>query len=112
MPHNDTTAIDHATFNQLREDMGDDIEELIPIFIESTQEILAALEQAFSDSDIEAFTRHAHSLKSSSANLGGHRLSTQAASLEAQANAGKMPASSNFIQQLKSELEQIEAELI
>lgn len=111
MPNNDTTAIDHVAFNRLKEDMGEDFDELIPIFIKSGQEILSALEQAFSGGDIEAFSRHAHSLKSCSANLGGHQLSAQAANLEAQANAGNMPDSADFIQPLKSEFMQIETEL-
>lgn len=110
MPNN-TEAIDHDAFNRLKEDMGEDFEELIPIFIESGHDILSALEQSFSDGDIEAFSRHAHSLKSCSANLGGHRLSAQAANLESLSNAGNMPASEDFIQPLKAEFMQIEAEL-
>lgn len=111
MPDNNNTAIDLAAFNQLKKDMGEDFNELISVFIESTQEILTALEQAFSDCDIDAFTRHAHSLKSSSAHLGGHRLSAQAANLEVQGSAGNMPESADFMQALKSEFTQIQAEL-
>ncbi len=111
MPENYSTAIDHVAFNRLKEDMGEDFNDLIPIFIESGEEILSALARSFSEGDIEAFSRHAHSLKSCSANLGGHRLSAQAANLETQANAGDMPDSSEFIQPLRSEFVQIESEL-
>ena len=111
MPDNYTTAIDHVAFNRLKEDMGEDFDGLIPIFIESGQEILSALAQSFSEGDIESFSRHAHSLKSCSASLGGQRLSAQAANLEAQAIAGNMPDSADFIQPLKSEFVQIETEL-
>lgn len=106
-----TGAIDHARVNQLKEDMGEDFDGLIPIFIESVEEIINALEQAFSEKDTAVFSLHAHSLKSCTANLGCHYLSNLAASLEDQAKSGVMPESVNFIDELKSEFARIEIEL-
>lgn len=111
MSENMASAIDHDTLNRLKADMGDDFDELIPVFIESAREILTALEQAFKENNIEAFARHAHSLKSSCANLGGLGLAKMAAELESQANAGSLPDSVDFIQPLNSNFDQIEVAL-
>lgn len=68
---------------QLREIMGEDFAELVPAFIESGQQILAALSN-FSVASIDAKTieRLAHSLKSASANVGAMRLAFMAQTLE------------------------------
>ncbi len=106
-----TRAIDLLTLNQLREDMGDDFDELIPVFIESAREIIDSLELSFAASDTAVFLRHAHSLKSSSANLGGRNLSNLAETLELQAKSGDLPESEDFIVELRSEFLRIENEL-
>ncbi len=106
-----TNAIDQITINQLKEDMGEDFGELIPVFIESTREIIDSLETSFVDNDTEVFMRHAHSLKSSSANLGGFNLSNLAASLEHHAKSGNLPDSVDFMIELRSEILRMENEL-
>jgi len=112
MSNDNSSAIDHETLDRLKTNMGEDFEELIPVFIESTQEIITAMEQAFNHREIEVFLRQAHSLKSSSANLGGFQLSEQAAALELEAKLGNLPASDEFIQKIKQAFEQMETELI
>ncbi|MCP4429822.1 MAG: response regulator [Gammaproteobacteria bacterium] len=107
----DSGAIDLDTLNTLKENMGEDFNELIPVFIESAHDIIASLELAFTQNDVKVFERHAHSLKSSSANLGGLQLSSIAAELENQARSGVLPDSETFIEQLKSEFARIEDEL-
>lgn len=104
-------AIDQPTLSQLREDMGEDFGELIAVFIESAREIIDSLELSFVDNDTEVFMRHAHSLKSSSANLGGFNLSNIAATLEHQAKSGVLPDSVDFIVELRIEILRIENEL-
>ena len=106
-----STAIDRETLDRLKDNMGDDFEHLIPVFIESTQEIISALEQAFYNREVENFLRQAHSLKSSSANLGGFHLSEQAAALELEARSGKLPPSTEFIVNIKQAFGQMETEL-
>ena len=111
LPNDNVNTIDLDTLDRLKTDMGDDFEELIPIFIESTQEIIIALEQAFTEQDVEVFLRQAHSLKSSSANLGGFQLSDQAAGLELEAKSGNLPVSDEFMQAIKLVFAQMESEL-
>ncbi len=105
------TAIDKPTLNQLKEDMGEDFDELIPVFLKSAREIIDSLELSFVDNDKEVFERHAHSLKSSSANLGGLNLSNLAALLENNAKSGNLPDSVDFMVELRSEILRIENEL-
>ncbi len=105
-------TLDHNTLNQLKTDMGDDFSELIPVFIQSGQEILTALEQAFNKGDVAVFMRQAHSLKSSSASLGGTLLSHQAAALEMDAKSGILPESDDFMLSLRAEFARIETELL
>ena len=106
-----SSAIDADTFNLLKENMGEDFDELIPVFIESTHDIIESLEQAFKQNDLKVFERHAHSLKSSCANLGGRQLSSMAADLESQARTGELPDSELFIEALRSEFARMEDEL-
>ncbi|MFT5659216.1 MAG: HPt (histidine-containing phosphotransfer) domain-containing protein [Gammaproteobacteria bacterium] len=107
----DISAVDEESMAVLRDAMGEDFAELITVFIESTQEILTQLEQAFEQQDIESFTRHAHSLKSSSANLGGLTLSAMAAELEQGGQRQQWPESASFILALKQEFSRMEKEL-
>lgn len=108
---NDSSVIDCSSLTVLQKAMGDDFAELVPIFIESTQDILTNLVMAFNQQDIESFTREAHSLKSSSANLGGLILSEMRAELETAGHLGQLPASAEFIQPLKETFRLMEKEL-
>ncbi|MCP4188324.1 MAG: Hpt domain-containing protein [Gammaproteobacteria bacterium] len=112
MTEQSSETLDHSTLNQLKTDMGDDFGELIPVFIQSGQEILTALEHAFNEGDVAVFLRQAHSLKSSSANLGGTLLSRQAAALELDAKSGILPKSDDFMHGLRAEFARIETELL
>ncbi|MFT4606820.1 MAG: HPt (histidine-containing phosphotransfer) domain-containing protein [Urechidicola sp.] len=98
---NDRSVIDSNSLAVLQEAMGEDFAELVPIFIESTEDILDCLLKAFIQGDVESFTREAHSLKSSSANLGGLVLSKMGAKLETAGHQGQLPESEAFIQPLK-----------
>jgi HPt (histidine-containing phosphotransfer) domain-containing protein len=108
---NDGSVIDSSSLSALQEAMGEDFSGLVPIFIESTGDILTNLLNAFNQQDIESFTREAHSLKSSSANLGGLILSEMAAKLEKAGHQGQLPESEEFIKPLKETFVLMEKEL-
>ena len=105
------SVIDDSTLAILQEAMGDDFAELVPVFIESTRNILDQLKIAFDQQDIEAFTRQAHSLKSSSANLGGLILSEIGAKLEEAGHQGQLPDSAEFILPIEENFNLMEKEL-
>jgi CheY-like chemotaxis protein/HPt (histidine-containing phosphotransfer) domain-containing protein len=112
MPTIAEDLIDFQALDQLREAMGEDFEELIPVFIESAREILNQLKASFDAGVLPVFSRHAHSLKSSSANLGGFQLSSMAANLEESAKQGNLPEWEQFFEPLTSEFDRIEAALL
>lgn len=108
---NDSSVINSSSLSILRETMGKDFAELVPIFIESTEDILTNLLKAFNQQDVESFTREAHNLKSSSANLGGLILSEMGAKLETAGHQGKLPESETFIKPLRGTFALMEKEL-
>lgn len=105
------SVIDSITLATLQEAMGEEFDELISVFIKAAHEILAQLKMAFDQHDIESFTRHAHSLRSSSANLGGFILAELGAELEKAGHQGQLPESTDFILPLEESLALMEKEL-
>ena len=83
-----SSSIDLSVLESLKELMGDTFDILITTFIDDTGKLVHSLSQLQKQNDIEVFTRNAHSIKSSSANLGAMQLSAIAAELEAQGKAG------------------------
>jgi HPt (histidine-containing phosphotransfer) domain-containing protein len=68
---------------------ADFLVELIDVYLDDTPNRLAQLRQAFKGSDHETLTREAHTLKSSSANVGAMSLSALAKEIEAAARIGQ-----------------------
>ncbi len=61
------------------------------VYLEDTPKSLAALERAASEGGLEGLVAPAHSLKSTSANLGALALSDMAKAIEHGARQGKLP---------------------
>jgi HPt (histidine-containing phosphotransfer) domain-containing protein len=75
-------AIDHDVIDELRDVLGSEIDRLIHLFLEDTPMLLARLEAAALAPDYDELREAAHSLKSSSANLGAMALSAAAKRVE------------------------------
>ena len=87
-------ALDMAAFERLLEITGGDVEfldELVDTYLEDSETQLAALRQAVADDDPAAILRPAHTLKSSSANVGAMTVSDLCRDLEADARTGVVP---------------------
>jgi HPt (histidine-containing phosphotransfer) domain-containing protein len=83
--------IDAATFEKLVEMTGGDLEfidELVDTYLEDGAAQIAALESAANAGDAEALVRPAHSLKSSSLNVGALVVGELARGLEEAARSG------------------------
>jgi len=76
-------VIDHEVLDDLRTVLGDEVDRLIDMFLDDTPRLLAALENAVDGPDYDGLRDAAHSLKSSSANLGAMSLSAAARRIEA-----------------------------
>lgn len=80
-------VIDHEVLDDLRSMLGDEVDRLVDVFLDDTPRLLNALENAVDGPDYDALREAAHSLKSSSANLGAMSLSAAAKRIEAGARA-------------------------
>lgn len=76
-------VIDHEILDDLRSVLGDEVDRLVDLFLDDTPRLLSALENAVDGPDYDALREAAHSLKSSSANLGAMSLSAAARRIEA-----------------------------
>ncbi len=83
-------VLDTRTLEALRDAMGEDFVELIPAYLGDVTAILDELPAAVEAGDAETVRRLAHSLKSTSANVGALQLSNQAKALEDQVKTGDL----------------------
>ncbi|WP_255516328.1 ATP-binding protein [Luteimonas suaedae] len=83
-------VIDQDVLDELRSMLGDEVDRLIEVFLEDTPRLLARLEIAAAGPDYDALRDAAHSLKSSSANLGAMLLSAAARRIEHGAREGTL----------------------
>ncbi len=80
---NDNSPIDHAVLGELRDVLGsEDVDQLVRMFLDTTPPLIGKLESAAVTPDFDAMREIAHSLKSSSANLGAMTLSHAAQRIE------------------------------
>src|SRR5690606_1699161 len=75
-------VLDMAILDDLRSMLGDEVGRLVDVFLEDTPRLIALLENAAAGPDYDALRDAAHSLKSSSANLGAMSLSAAAKRVE------------------------------
>ena len=83
-------TIDDEVLEELRAVLGGELDRLIRVFLDDAPRHIAALEEAALAPDLEALREHAHSLKSSSANLGAMQLSAAAKRVELGARTGAL----------------------
>lgn len=83
-------VLDHSMLDELREIAGDETVRIIGLFLEDAPRLIARLESASTIPDLEAMRDAAHTLKSSSANVGAMALSTAAKRVELGARAQKL----------------------
>jgi len=75
-------VIDHEVLDELRAVLGGEVDRLIDVFLDDTPQLIIKLEAAAFGPDFDALREAAHSLKSSSANLGAMALSGAAKRVE------------------------------
>ncbi|MFZ5635991.1 MAG: ATP-binding protein [Pseudomonadota bacterium] len=75
-------VLDISVLDELRSILGTEVDRLIEVFLDDTPRLVAALETAATGPDYEMLRNAAHTLKSSSANLGAMSLSNAAKKVE------------------------------
>ncbi len=109
----DQPVLDPATIASLRElsDDGEFLKEIAGIFLSDTPERIAELERSQAAGDTVTFTRAAHSIKGSAANIGATALGAIASRLESAAKATPIAQLTPQIEDVKAEFAVVRAEL-
>ncbi|NJN67022.1 MAG: hypothetical protein HC884_10075 [Chloroflexaceae bacterium] len=109
------TPIDYEVLDLLQMTLGDDepeiLCELIETYLEDTPRLLAELRQSIAQNSADRLTRTAHSLKSSSAQLGALNLSTICQDLETRGRGGSLEGAAERIAQIEEEYQRVEQAL-
>ena len=107
-----SSAIDRATFDDLKAQMGADfMGELIDTYTAETEGALGQLRQALAAGDPATFRRVAHSIKSSSASLGALAFSQEARELEMMGKFGDLSGAAPRLDKLAADLLQVRQSL-
>lgn len=109
------TIIDSQSIENLRAlnpgDNDEFLREIITIYLEDTPQRIAELDQSLANGDIPRFTRAAHSVKGSSANLGASVVRSVAEKLEHQSAREGLDNVAALLAELKTEFARAQAEL-
>jgi len=97
------TVIDSEVLDELRLALGAEVEQLINLFLDDTPMLIARLEAAALAPDLPMLREVAHSLKSSSANLGAMALSKAAKRVELGARMGTLDRPAVAVAMVSSE---------
>ena len=104
-------VIDKEVLEELRSLLGGEVDRLIDVFLEDTPRLIAALENAAVGPDYAALRDAAHSLKSSSANLGAMSLSAAAKRIELGARQESLERPAVAVAVVANEFKRAQAQL-
>jgi CheY-like chemotaxis protein/HPt (histidine-containing phosphotransfer) domain-containing protein len=104
-------VLDREIVDDLREIMGDEFVSLVRVFLEDAPRALGKLEMAAARNDLEALVGPAHSLKSTSANLGALALSDLARTIEHGARQKSLGDPAVIVGQMSREFHRVETAL-
>jgi HPt (histidine-containing phosphotransfer) domain-containing protein len=111
----DIPTIDLEAISNLRElnpgDNGEFLREIVSIYIEDTPKRIADLKSCLASGDVTTFTRAAHTIKGSSANVGAQVLKAIAERLEAISRKDGLGGVSGLIAECDAEFERVKSEL-
>ncbi|MES9961385.1 MAG: ATP-binding protein [Sedimenticola sp.] len=104
-------VIDQEVVAELYEIMAEDFTSLLEVFLDNSPESLDLIEKSIREGDCSRAILPAHSLKSSSANVGAMRLSGLAKKMEAAARKNDLATLEGGIMELREAYDQAEREL-
>ncbi|HKE49225.1 MAG TPA: ATP-binding protein [Rhodanobacteraceae bacterium] len=110
-PSDRMTALDAVIIGDLLDTMGGEFGDLVRVYLEDAPQRLRQLETAAATNDATAQIAPAHTLKSSSANIGATALSDLARGIEHAARAGVPTSSAEIAIGIRQEFERVAAEL-
>ncbi|QIL19788.1 ATP-binding protein [Thermomonas sp. HDW16] len=104
-------VLNENVLNDLREVLGGEVDKIIALYLEDAPRLIAQLERAAVSGDPIALRVAAHTLKSSSANVGATTLSDAARDLEHGARDGTLAQPANAVARIVGEFAQVRAAL-
>ncbi len=104
-------TIDTSVHDGLRDLLGTEFSSLIDAYLEDTGQFVREMQAACERDEIKAIEVPAHSMKSSSANIGAMRLSTLAKELEEQVRSGSPVNVQDQISALADEFDRVSQQL-
>jgi HPt (histidine-containing phosphotransfer) domain-containing protein len=111
----DLSPIDPDAIANLRElnpgDNGEFLREIVGIYIEDTPKRIADLKACLASGDTSAFTRAAHTIKGSSANVGAQALKVVAERLEFLSRKEGLSAAAPLVAECEAEFARAASEL-
>ena len=104
-------VLNAGVLDELREVLGSEVDKIIAVYLEDAPRLIAQLERAAVSGDPIALRVAAHTLKSSSANVGATTLSDAARDLEHGARDGTLTQPANAVARIVGEFAQVRAAL-
>ena len=101
-----------SILDELREVLGNEVDKIITVYLEDAPRLIAQLERAAVSGDPIALRVAAHTLKSSSANVGASTLSEAARDLEEGARDGSMKKPEIMVARIVTEFAQVRSALL
>lgn len=105
------SALDHSTFSEMRELMGDALVEFIHTYLENSPQLIHKIETGLAQDNPETIFHSAHQLKGGSGSIGAMKLSNISLEIEKIGRSGSTQGVASLLNQLKSEYALLETEL-
>ena len=105
------SVLEVSVLDELQAVLGSEVERIVEVYLEDAPRLIAQLQHAAASNDPIALRVAAHTLKSSSANVGANTLSAAARDLEHGARDGTLAKPVEQVARLASEFAQVRAEL-
>lgn len=100
-------AMDASAFSEMKELMGESLNEIISLCLQSLPEQLSAIEDAINNNNAESLFNISHKMKSASGSIGAFGLAEKAETLELIGRDGSTQVSDQAIGELRDATEQV-----
>jgi len=101
------TAMDAAAFSEMKELMGNTLNEVITLCLQSLPEQLNAIEEAIDSNNAESLFNTSHKMKSASGSIGAFGLAEKAETLEIIGREGSTQVPDQAIEELRDATKQV-----
>ncbi len=101
------TAMDTSAFSEMKELMGDTLNEVIALCLQSLPEQLSAIEEAINNDNAESLFNVSHKMKSASGSIGAFGLAEKAETLELIGRDGSTQVPDQAIDELRDATKQV-----